>query len=44
MNTHTLVFDIHRNMLNSQEGGDDDNLPVSDAYTLSIAEQTLTIS
>jgi hypothetical protein len=36
-NTHTIVSDIHRNMLKSQEGTIDKHLPVSDTCTLPIA-------
>jgi hypothetical protein len=42
MNTHTLVSDMHRNVLKGQEGTDDKHLPVSDTCTPFTAEQTLT--
>jgi hypothetical protein len=38
MNTHTIVSDIHRNVLKSQEGTVDKHLPVSDTCTPFIAE------
>jgi hypothetical protein len=38
MNTHTIVSDMHRNMLKSQEGIDDKYLPVSDICALFGAE------
>jgi hypothetical protein len=37
-NTHTIVSDMHRNMLKSQEGTDSKHLSVSDTYTLFPAE------
>jgi hypothetical protein len=44
MNTHTIVSDIHRNILKSQEGTDGKNQLVSDNCTLFIAELTLTVT
>ena len=44
MNTHTIVSDIHRNILKSQEGTDGKHQSVSDTYTLFIAELTLTVT
>jgi hypothetical protein len=36
--THTIVSDIHRNMLNGQEGSDDEHRSVRDTCILFIAE------
>jgi len=44
VNTHTLVSDIHRNMLKGQEGTDGQHQSVSDARALSITEQQLTVA
>jgi hypothetical protein len=33
MNTHTMVVDIHQNMLRTREDADGMNLVVSDTYT-----------
>ena len=38
MNTHTIVSDIHRKVLGSQEGTDEKHLSVSDTCALSIVE------
>jgi hypothetical protein len=44
MNTHTIVSDIRRDMLKSQEGTDGQHQLVSDTCTLFIAELTLTVT
>ena len=43
LNTHAMVSDIHRTILQGQEGSSSKNLPVGDGHTLAIAERTLIV-
>jgi len=41
--THTMISDIHRTTLKTQEGSDGKDLSVSDTRTISAAEYVLTV-
>ena len=41
MSTHTMVSDIHRTTMGSQEGSDNKNLSVSNTWTISTTEYML---
>ena len=42
MNTHTIVADMHQNMLKTRKAADGQNWAVSDARSLYIVELNLT--
>ena len=44
MNNHTMITDIHQNMLSTRGEADSQDLLVSVTCTLSVTGQTLTIS